>query len=117
MIDLTPTIIPYNDGIVKIILSKDFRKLYDAEVDYVEYIMNCYYEDPNHCKIFEFKDVYQFNKELSDLTDIFLFEQLNSSLIENIKIKVEDLCKRFINGDMIAKSIDYYNLWDNEKFK
>ena len=118
MIDLEPKIIPdYYNGSVKIIFSSDFRKLYDAEVDYIGYIMDCYYEDPYHCKIFTFKDIYQFNKEFEDLKDTFMFEQLNTSLIEMIKIKVEDLCRRFIEGNMVAKSIDYYKMWDNQKFK
>ena len=115
-INLEPTIETY-DGNLKLILSEDFQKIYDAEIDWIENIMNCYYEDPNHCKIFTFNDVYQFNKELRDLIDTYLFEQLTTSLIEEIKYRIIDLCNRFINGEMKAKSIDYYGIWDNEKFK
>lgn len=116
MINLEPIIKNYEDGHFKVILSNDFQKIYDAEVDRIETIMNYYFEDPNHCKVFTFKDVYQFEKELSDLLDTFMFEQATQSLIENIKIRVIDLCNRFINGEMIAKSTDYYKVWDNFKY-
>lgn len=113
--NLKPTIIPYNNGGIEICFSPEFQKIYDAEVDYIDYIMDCYYEDPNHCRIFTFKDIYQFNKEIEDLTDMFKFEILDSHTIEAIKVKVMDLCSKFINGGMIAKSSDYYFMWNNLK--
>lgn len=115
-INLEPSIIPYYDnGVIEIYFSPEFKKIYDAELDYIDYIKNCYYEDPNHCRIFTFKDVYQFNKELEDLKDMFCFEMMNSYMIETIKVKVMDLCNKFINNYMIAKSNEYYFLWDSEK--
>lgn len=115
-INLEPSIIPYTDGVIEIRFSLEFQKIYDAEVDYIDYIINCYYEDPNHCRIFTFKDVYQFNKEIEDLKDTFTFEMIDLYTIEAIKVKVMDLCNKFINGSMIAKSSDYYFMWDNQKF-
>lgn len=46
-----------------------------------------------------------------------MFEQATQSLIENVKMRVIDLCNRFINGGMIAKSTDYYKVWDNFKYR
>lgn len=118
MINLEPKLIPDYDGrFIKIFLSNDFKKIYDAEVDYIDTIMNYYFEDPNHCKVFTFKDIYQFNKELEDLNDTFCYELMSPHIFEQIKIKVIDLCNRFINGGMIAKSTDYYFLWDNYKYR
>ena len=114
-INLEPSIIPYDNGVIEICFSPEFQRIYDAEVDYIDYIMDCYYEDPIHCKIFTFKDIYQFNKEIEDLKDMFRFEMMDSYTIEAIKVKVMDLCNKFINGSMIAKSSDYYFMWDNQK--
>jgi len=112
--NLEPKIIPYNNGVIEICFSPEFQRIYDAEIDYVDYIMNCYYEDPHHCRIFTFKDIYQFDKEIEDLKDMFRYEMLDSYAIEAIKIKVMDLCNKFINGSMIAKSSDYYFMWNNQ---
>lgn len=114
-INLEPSIIPYNNGVIEIRFSPEFQRIYDAEVDYIDYIMNCYYEDPNHCKIFTFKDIYQFDKEIEDLTDMFRENAVDLYTIEAIKVKVMDLCNKFINGSMIAKSSDYYFMWNNQK--
>ena len=37
--NLEPSLIPYNNGVIEICFSPEFQKIYDAEVDYIDYII------------------------------------------------------------------------------
>ena len=117
-IDLTPEIkCDYYNNNISIEFSNDFKKIWDAEVDYIDYIIDCYREDPQHCRMFEFRDIYKFENEIEKIKNLFLYEYLNDSTIEQIKQHIIDLCNRFINSEEYkAKSIDYYKIWDNQKY-
>lgn len=110
-----PEVITNGGALVKVILSNDFEKIYEAEYDYIDYIQNCYYEEPNHCKIFTFRDIYRFNDDLNKLVNGCKNDVMSTAMVEVLKVKIADICNKFVNGGYLTKSINYYNIWDNER--
>ena len=116
-LNLRPEIQDMFNGSVRIILSKDFQKIYDSELERIDHIKNYYFEDPIHCRTFKIKDVDKFNEDLKETQEQFKFEMLTPWILEQIRVCVTELCNVFVYTDRyIINSSDLYKKWDKEKF-
>lgn len=116
-LNLIPEIQGVKEREIRIILSKDFQKIYDIELERIDHIKNYYFEDPHHCRTFEIKDVDQFNEDLNEMQEQFKFEMLTPWILEQIKYRVAELCNYFVYTDRyIINSSNLYKKWDKEKY-
>ena len=116
-LNLRPEIQDMFNGSVRIILSKDFQKIYDSELERIDNIKNYYFEDPHHCRTFKIKDVDKFNEDLKETQEQFKFEMLTPWILEQIRVCVTELCNVFVYTDRyIINSSDLYKKWDKEKY-
>ena len=121
-LNLTPEIVPLEgedcfNGAVVVKMSEDFQRLFDVEIDRIDYVKNCYFEDSYHCRTFTIKDIDKFNEDLKVVKEQFMFEMITPQLIESMKQRIQMLCEEFVYGHTYEiRSYELYKQWDKEKY-
>ena len=121
-LNLTPKIIPLEgetcfNGAVVVKMSDDFQRVFEVEIDRIDYVKNCYFEDSNHCRTFTIKDIDKFNEDLKTVKEQFMFEMITPQLIESMKQRIQMLCEEFVHGHAYEiRSYELYKQWNKEKY-